>query len=312
MPLARWLQAARGGARGRRPLARARARSRSAGAYTAALMDALQSPRRARAARGAHGDGVRSVTCSCCRWWASAGRQRARPPARAAGAWCRRSRACATSTACSPRRSGWGCGRPADVARDPRLRDEIDAYAAACAQLCGAERAARARRRDGPRRRAHARSWRHHVDRALQAREDGRENRPMNAEQSPHHPRRLPTDTRLADALPGGGARDGAALPRQAGDHPADARLGVAGEHMVLVGPPGTAKCAMVGMFAQADRRALLRVPADALHRAERAVRPGRHPRLPRGHATRAAPRTCCPRPRSSSSTRSSSRTRRS
>ena len=33
-----------------------------------------------------------------------------------------------------------GLGRPADVARDPRLRADVDAYAAACAQLVGAER----------------------------------------------------------------------------------------------------------------------------------------------------------------------------
>jgi hypothetical protein len=33
-----------------------------------------------------------------------------------------------------------GLGRPGDVARDARLREEIDAYAAACAQLVGAER----------------------------------------------------------------------------------------------------------------------------------------------------------------------------
>ena len=33
-----------------------------------------------------------------------------------------------------------GLGRPADVARDPRLRDEVDAYATACAQLVGTER----------------------------------------------------------------------------------------------------------------------------------------------------------------------------
>lgn len=33
-----------------------------------------------------------------------------------------------------------GLGRPADVARDPRLRAEIDAYAGACAALVGAER----------------------------------------------------------------------------------------------------------------------------------------------------------------------------
>jgi hypothetical protein len=33
-----------------------------------------------------------------------------------------------------------GLGRPPDVARDPRLRAEIDAYAAACAQLVGTER----------------------------------------------------------------------------------------------------------------------------------------------------------------------------
>lgn len=33
-----------------------------------------------------------------------------------------------------------GLGRPVDVARDPRLRGEIDAYAAACAQLIGVER----------------------------------------------------------------------------------------------------------------------------------------------------------------------------
>jgi hypothetical protein len=33
-----------------------------------------------------------------------------------------------------------GLGRPGDVARDPKLRDEVDAYAAACAQLVGTER----------------------------------------------------------------------------------------------------------------------------------------------------------------------------
>ena len=33
-----------------------------------------------------------------------------------------------------------GIGRPADVARDARLRAEVDAYAAACAQLVGTER----------------------------------------------------------------------------------------------------------------------------------------------------------------------------
>jgi hypothetical protein len=33
-----------------------------------------------------------------------------------------------------------GLGRPADVARDPRLRAEVDAYAAACATLVGHER----------------------------------------------------------------------------------------------------------------------------------------------------------------------------
>jgi hypothetical protein len=33
-----------------------------------------------------------------------------------------------------------GLGRPADVAKDPRLRAEVDAYAAACAQLVGTER----------------------------------------------------------------------------------------------------------------------------------------------------------------------------
>jgi hypothetical protein len=33
-----------------------------------------------------------------------------------------------------------GIGRPADVARDPRLRAEVDAYATACAQLVGTER----------------------------------------------------------------------------------------------------------------------------------------------------------------------------
>jgi hypothetical protein len=33
-----------------------------------------------------------------------------------------------------------GIGRPPDVARDPRLRDDIDAYTSACAQLVGTER----------------------------------------------------------------------------------------------------------------------------------------------------------------------------
>jgi len=33
-----------------------------------------------------------------------------------------------------------GLGRPADVAADPRLRDDVDAYATACAQLVGTER----------------------------------------------------------------------------------------------------------------------------------------------------------------------------
>jgi hypothetical protein len=33
-----------------------------------------------------------------------------------------------------------GLGRPADVARDPRLRADVDAYTAACAQLVGTER----------------------------------------------------------------------------------------------------------------------------------------------------------------------------
>jgi hypothetical protein len=33
-----------------------------------------------------------------------------------------------------------GLGRPGDVAGDPRLREEIDAYATACAQLVGIER----------------------------------------------------------------------------------------------------------------------------------------------------------------------------
>ena len=53
---------------------------------------------------------------------------------------------------------------------------------------------------------------------------------------------------------------------------------------MLLVGPPGTAKSRAGPHVRPAHRRALLRVPADALHRAERALRPGRHPRLPRGH----------------------------
>jgi hypothetical protein len=33
-----------------------------------------------------------------------------------------------------------GLGRPRDVERDPKLRDDVDAYAAACAQLVGTER----------------------------------------------------------------------------------------------------------------------------------------------------------------------------
>ena len=57
----------------------------------------------------------------------------------------------------------------------------------------------------------------------------------------------------------------------------------VAGEHAVLVGPPGTAKSALIRTFARAHPRALLRVPAHALHRAERDLRPGRHRRVPRG-----------------------------
>ena len=58
----------------------------------------------------------------------------------------------------------------------------------------------------------------------------------------------------------------------------------VAGEHMLLVGPPGTAKSALVRLFARLIDATLLRVPAHPLHRAQRALRPGRHPRLPRGH----------------------------
>ena len=58
----------------------------------------------------------------------------------------------------------------------------------------------------------------------------------------------------------------------------------VAGEHAVLIGPPGTAKSALIRTLAELLRGALLRVPAHALHRAERDLRPGRHRRVPRGH----------------------------
>jgi MoxR-like ATPase len=61
----------------------------------------------------------------------------------------------------------------------------------------------------------------------------------------------------------------------------------IAGEHMVIVGPPGTAKSRDGRHVREAGRRPLLRVPADPLHRAQRAVRPGRHRGVPRGPYTR-------------------------
>ena len=47
----------------------------------------------------------------------------------------------------------------------------------------------------------------------------------------------------------------------------------IAGEHAVLVGPPGTAKSALIRTFARLHAGALLRVSPDALHRAERDLR---------------------------------------
>ena len=52
-----------------------------------------------------------------------------------------------------------------------------------------------------------------------------------------------------------------------------------AGEHLLLHGPPGTAKSALIRQFASARARELLRIPADPVLRAERGLRadrPGR------------------------------------
>jgi MoxR-like ATPase len=83
----------------------------------------------------------------------------------------------------------------------------------------------------------------------------------------------------------------------------------IAGEHMVIVGPPGTAKSAMIDMFSKLiDARyfeyLLTRFtePNELFGPVDISARV----------ATRAASTTCCRRPRSCSSTRSSSRTPRS
>ena len=52
---------------------------------------------------------------------------------------------------------------------------------------------------------------------------------------------------------------------------------------MLIVGPPGTAKSALDPPPRPADRRPLLRVPADPLLGAERDLRAGRHQGLPGG-----------------------------
>ena len=83
--------------------------------------------------------------------------------------------------------------------------------------------------------------------------------------------------------VPGPRAPDGRAVPRQAGDHPPDDRVG---DRRRAHGDRRSARHREVGddrHVREADRRALLRVPAHALHRAERAVRPGRHLGVPRG-----------------------------
>ncbi len=86
-----------------------------------------------------------------------------------------------------------------------------------------------------------------------------------------------------------GRARARRALPRQGGAHPAAA--GHAGRRRAHA-DRRAARHRQVGAGAPpgaAHRRALLRVPADALLRAERDLRPGRHQGLPRGdlHAPR-------------------------
>ena len=57
----------------------------------------------------------------------------------------------------------------------------------------------------------------------------------------------------------------------------------VAGEHLFLYGPPGTAKSALIRQFASSVPRPLLRVHADALLRAQRDLRPHRHRPAARG-----------------------------
>ena len=57
----------------------------------------------------------------------------------------------------------------------------------------------------------------------------------------------------------------------------------MAGEHLFLHGPPGTAKSALIRQFALAVRGQLFRIPADPLLRAQRSLRPDRPGPAPRG-----------------------------
>ena len=55
----------------------------------------------------------------------------------------------------------------------------------------------------------------------------------------------------------------------------------LAGEHMLLVGPPGTAKSALVRHLARLVDARYFEYLLDPVLGAERAVRPGRHQGLP-------------------------------
>ncbi len=84
-------------------------------------------------------------------------------------------------------------------------------------------------------------------------------------------------------ALPAGGAAARQDLPRQAGDHPPDDHQRDRRRAHGAGGPAGDGQVGADPALRQPGGRALLRVPADALHRAQRALRPGGHEGLSRG-----------------------------
>src|SRR5436190_23217814 len=83
----------------------------------------------------------------------------------------------------------------------------------------------------------------------------------------------------------------------------------LAGEHMLLVGPPGTAKSALVRHLARLVDARYFEYLLTRFSEPSELFGPVTSRPSGRGPIS-AGPNRCCPRPRSPSSTRSSSRTR--